>query len=1302
MSVTLSDMRCKYFGKVRNNEGKIVDSRLYQGLLSITSPAMAKKIYGKTITDKFVNEVLPRIPHDSLGEPTLLSILAASEELRNSVNLDAVTKALARDMNLGRPMSKEEVDRIAEDFKKVNPFKGTIYLNPVEHKSNESPVYWTATISGRDQMSPRYAKFIDSLKGILSDAGFSIGALNDYEKALGVRGVLDTDAVASGMKEVIRLAQSPEGIRALPEEFAHLVINGLSSEPRVERLLQYIKTPGVIEKILGDDYQQYKELYGSEEKLAKEAAAKLLTQSLEEIGVTGEQKSILQRLVGLVKHALRRVLSSITPASIDQALANAKGVSLSIAEDTLEGRNTGKLSERVTTREGVYYEIDEKTKKAQELLKRLMRATQIKLRVMENRGSTIGQEIQSKTLSNLQMAFNKGQVLMGITQYMSDVSKHSAKMVELVDQMNEGDPIEKKAGLLSNVLSYTSSYITALQDAKNTLLELKEEFADQRGNDILAIIDPLLRELQYSNVKIREKMKTTFSQFLEGVYGSNMVVIKTGARAGTYSISDLLDYLPSDIGTAEMWMNGMAESTDLVTKIVDMAIRNKIGKAYSDTLDVEKELMAAWKKLKEAGYTNTEFLYEMDSRGIPTGRLITPYDSAAYKDAYMKAVGDLQNRVDFREALEKWKKENPLESFKSKAYENLSAAQKEFYNTYMALKRKAEELLPKSKRDLYRAVSLRKDFIERIAGSGSKEELIKQIKDGILDQFMRRVDDGESAFSKGYLNIQGELIRSIPILYTATLEDPRSLSLDGVSALLAYTAMANRYSQLKGLEDIINIGDDIMKRRKVGIIRGGKKVQAIFDKIGNINLDTPLLKEGENSNAYKMWRHLINTQIYGETSNESDQIQTSGISLMKSASLLNKISTIADMGFNLMLGVANVGTGIVFQNTEAIAGQYFTKSQLGSSDLDFFKELPAIVAELPKRIKTSKVGLFNELMDIDQESLGAFRDRGIAKGTLSRLFSMKTMLFMLGAGDYWIKSRSAMALAKNTKLYQGGKELNLWEALDKVPVNSSDTSQGYRLVLKEGLKDAEGKDFTQQDLIKFRHKITRLNHKIVGMMNTQDLNMAKKTVIGKLAFLYRSWMVPSYNRRFQKSTYDVLMGEESEGYYRTLFRILKNIGNELRAGSVATIAGNLTDTEKYNLRRAITEISQLALTIVAYNILSGAWEDDDKNWLQNFILYELRRMQTEVGAVTPSPRMISEVNNIVKSPVAATRALERLSNLFMGLTNPNNYIEEVQSGKFKGRSRAFKMFIESPLALNANTIMRQLYPEEAIRFYDQN
>lgn len=1296
-------MKCKYFGKVRNKEGKIIDSRLYKGLLSITSKEVADKIYKKTLSDKFITEMLPSFQKDQYGEPTLFSMLLASKELREAVNLDKVAIALTKEFGLTRSQDKDKLLSLKANFDKVNPFKGVLFLNLREHRSSDIPTYWTASISGRDSLTPIQTAFIDRIKSVLSEAGFSIGALTDYEKRLGVKGAFDTEAVANSLKEVIRIAEGEEGLKALPEEFAHLVIEGLSSNPSIERLLRYMGTPGIVEAILGDDYQQYKALYKSEDKLQREAAAKLLAEGLERIALPKSEESILKKLLRLVKNTLNKIFSNITPRTIDSILAESRGLATSIGREALSGKYTEQLKKGIVSKRGVYYELDQRVAKERELLKRLMRAAQVKLRVMENRGSSTGQQIQSKLLQNLSIYYRKGQTLEGITKYMTDVSTHSNKIVEMVDSMDPNASIQDKARFLSNILSYTSSYISSLEDIKTTLLELKEDFKDLRGNEILYLVDSLMKELQYSNVRIQKIMKETFSQFLTEVYGKDTVEINMGSRKGTYRIVDLLEEIPIDVGSIDMWANGIAESTDLVSKIMDLAIRNRESQAYSNVLDIEKELLAATKKLKEAGYSDTEFMYEKDENGIPTGRLLLPYDMEAYSKAYREEVERLRNSPSFRKDLAVWEANHPVTSFVNSEYSRLSEAQKEYYETYMRLKKEIEAKLPKGKRDLYRAVNVRKDFIERLSSSGSISEAWAQIKSGAADLVKRRVDDGESAFSKGYLNLQGEVVKTIPLLYIATLEDPRALSLDSASALLAYAASVEKYVQLKPLEDIINIGDAVLKRRKVGITRSGKKVKAVFDKVKGVDLDTDVIKEGVNSNAYKVWRHLIDTRVYGETSNMSDQLQTSGTSPMKVASLVNKISTIMDMGFNVMLGVANIGTGIIFENTEAVAGEYFNAKELASSDTEFFKELPSIVAELPSRIKTSKIGLFTEKVDIDQQSLSEFRDKGIGKGAISRLFSMKTLLFMLGAGDFWIRTRAAIAMAKHTKLYLDGQETNLWEALERVPIHPEDPSLGYNLVLKEGLVDENGNPFTEKEFFNFKNKVTRVGHKIIGMANPQDLNMARKTVIGKLAFLYRTWMPAAYNRRFQRSTKDILLDEDSEGYYitggRVLWAILKNSAAELRAGRLALITGNLTEAEKTNIKRAATEMLQLALIMISYMALSGAWEDEEKTKWQYFILYELRRLQTEVGAVTPSPYIASEMKNIFKSPVAASRAMERTLNLFQ-LLIPSNYTETIQSGKYEGRSRAFKYFMESPATAMTNTVIRQFYPEEALKFYD--
>ena len=86
--------------------------------------------------------------------------------------------------------------------------------------------------------------------------------------------------------------------------------------------------------------------------------------------------------------------------------------------------------------------------------------------------------------------------------------------------------------------------------------------------------------------------------------------------------------------------------------------------------------------------------------------------------------------------------------------------------------------------------------------------------------------------------------------------------------------------------------------------------------------------------------------------------------------------------------------------------------------------------------------------------------------------------------------------------------------------------------------------------------------------------------------------------------------------------------------------------------------------------------------------------------------MIGEGLKIIKSPAAGINTLEDTLDL-IGLMNPYNY--EVfggedailQSGRYKGESRAYRLFFESPVIPMNRTIYRGLLPEGGIPFYKQ-
>lgn len=1289
-------MKCKNFGKVRNKQGKLVDSRLYKGLLSIAPKNVATTAYKRVLSDKFQDEILPNLPKDEFGQPLLSVIVKMSKELQNSVNLDKLSTAIENELQLKNTHDSTTISVKKELFDKINPFPEKLVF-----EINRNPkIGFTASIVGKNYQSPTQSEFITTLKSILEKAGFSIGSINEFENRIGAIGVFDSEALAKGLKEVIRVANTQEGIDSIPEEFAHLVISSLYDTPQVQRLLSYLNTPGVLEVILGSKYDLYKARYKNQDKLIKEVAGKLLAKSLEEAYDNKKITTTLERLINLVKRVANKLFSRINTSDINKALQVSKGITDGIAIDVLNNKVTDTLARRITKNEGSFYELSDKAEALLNVYKDILKRVSVKLKTMEAKGNTEGIVRQRTLKGQLEAAYNSNNINIGILSYVNDITQHSGYLLKELKKL-EDENIENRAKRLDSAYSYTQSYIASLSDLERSLAYFDHKYEDDH-KEIIDLIRTTKQELQIINTDLQELIKKEVESYLVALSGSDVITITTGVRKGSYTIGELLRELPQDIGQAELWLNSISEGSDIITKLADYGIRLEIGKAYDETLEYSKKIQAMHEEYrKESGTNNTSFMLEKKN-GKVTGRYIKKYDTASYNNDFIVAV---QHSKDPDYTRKNWKKEHPITEYYTSEYEVLNEAERKYYDSFMSI---YEELQKKYKlrgRDLYRAIPVRKNFIQRVFGSKSFSDIKKAIKEGALDQVVRRVDDNESAFSKGYVDIEGELLKTIPMAYIASLEDPEALSDDCTSALIVFSSAATRYEHLKQLEDIINLQDVVMQNRKFKVTKKDKPIKVNHESnIPNIELSEELVKNGIESNAYKQWRHIVDSQIYGETSNKNDVSQSTGVSGMKVAGLINKISVVSSMGFNLALGVANLGTGLIFSNTEAFAGKYFTKKQLLKADKDFFADILNIFADLPRKIKTSKISLFNELMDIENQSLTAFMSQEEGKSMLHRLASMKTIMMFNRAGDFFIRTRTAMAMANNFKLYDSeGNETNLWDSLVEEYIDEANPDKGKRLVLKDNLFYEDGTSFTRNDIQKFRNKITRINQKIIGTTNPQDLNIAKTTVVGKLAFLYRNWMVPSFNRRWQASNYDVLMGEETEGYYRTAFRVLGNIMSELRAGNIANIISDtsktLTDTEKANLKRAITEVVQYALLIIGYNTLSGAWDDEDKSWIQNFVLYELRRLQTEVGVLTPGPQIITEANNILKSPIPSTRTIEKTTNL-LKLIYPSSYMTEIESGRYEGHTRAYKYLMESPIGLCTNTIMRQMYPEEMLKWYE--
>lgn len=253
-------------------------------------------------------------------------------------------------------------------------------------------------------------------------------------------------------------------------------------------------------------------------------------------------------------------------------------------------------------------------------------------------------------------------------------------------------------------------------------------------------------------------------------------------------------------------------------------------------------------------------------------------------------------------------------------------------------------------------------------------------------------------------------------------------------------------------------------------------------------------------------------------------------------------------------------------------------------------------------------------------------------------------------------------------MYVDGKKTNLWDALQ---VEKDDNGIAYLNYKK--IKDADGNQF---DVAAFGRKITHVNQTLFGIYNEEDQNAASRVAVGRLLQQYRKWMKVQMNRRFQPLQYNLATNTWEEGYYVTMGRIL----NELVRGKVqiGQIWDELTEPEKANLKRGIVEIFQFAAVWCLANLIE--WPDDKKRpWLIKLAEYSSKRAAHELGGLTPSFVFLRENLKTIKTPIPAISVVQNSVELLSSCVDPTDWVDDTQTGPYKGMSTLEKNFIKAPI-----------------------
>lgn len=1345
---------CARIPRLRNNKNELGNSRLFTDLLSLSpNREEAVRMYLITKNTDFITTYNSKLTMDEYGEPTLSSLLKVTN-LGSKIDEPKLLKILNEQIGgihkTGRTkmyLNNDENYRIlvqrAIQFNTQSDFRDNYVASVDKIEDSEThKVYIAPFVKPRNKMNSIDAnnmavnhRLNERLREILIGFGIKVGALTSLEERRGISGVADFSQAkdaSTGLIELIRIANGVKGEKALPEEFAHFIIEAMGDHPLINRLINHLVSNNLVASIIGDKYDEYYTQYnGNEAKLAKEAAGKLLAKHLlnNEPTNSSSYKSLLDRVIQAVKN----FFSSLSASQIQKAMIDADNLFNNLAKDILTGQMDKVINIKNIATTEEFYSISERVDRDKKLLQDIINNELKRLKIYEKRNPNGAFSANQRMLKDkLEKELLQNTEIEGIYMFLDNALEELQKVSERLDTMlnTPATNMEERARVLRDIRNYIHSYSRMTDEILGALREEERSTDNRYGQKVRVALDNVNSLISSLTKDYKNVAMPLFVDFIKPFLGESVVIQFGKYKGRIFTAEELIKTAHEDISLFDRWLDSMADSSDFMLKILDQAVKKSKENARKETIDVKKEIEAATIKLEQAGIKNTEWMFEVDSNGNFTGNYISEINHALFRENMSAMFKKLNERygkspvgadIDRYNAERKaWFEANmetvdgvrmPKKSiYESKEFKKLNGAQREYYNTVIAIKTKLDSLLPDKYTNLLSAVKIRKDLVDRVKNSDSVKSGVTQVWESIKDTFIKRTDDVDFGDRATVMDFEGREVQMLPIYFTKFKEgeSPNDISTDISSTLTAYAAMANDFNEMNKIINTLEVGRDLLREREITQTEGDKSLTEKFKIMGRV-VENKLTKHGNETHFMERLNDFFEMQVYGRYMADEGTFGKTNIDKAKVINFVNRMTSMNNLALNVLSGIGNLVNGKVMMRIESMAKEFFTERNVLKADTIYAKEMPELLGQLGDRIKTSKLALWNEYFNVLQDYEKEVRDTNFNRKTwFSRMFGTSALFFINNAGEHWMQTRTSLALADNYKMKApNGSKVSLWDAMEVVYIDPNNKKLGAKLKVKAGYTKEDGSEFTKEDEYKFSRKNAGINQRMYGIYNKLDRSAIQRIAIGRMGIMYRKWMKPSINRRFKSATYNYDLNSWTEGYYLTTGRFMLSLFQDLKKTQfdIASKWSEMTSTEKANIKRAFTEVAHFLAVALVLGMIE--WDDDDdRPWLSKLTEYSLRRLYTELGVLIPSPAMFNEGLKIIKSPAAGINMAEKAMNL-VDIMNPMNYEvfngEEalLKQGAYKGMSKAQQSLLKSPLAPMYHTVIRAVYIEDQIPFYKQ-
>lgn len=895
-------------------------------------------------------------------------------------------------------------------------------------------------------------------------------------------------------------------------------------------------------------------------------------------------------------------------------------------------------------------------------------------------------ELRDK-INMLQAELDGKRYLYGVTNFLNE-ALNEAQSIETIYRnalLTPGTKLEIVAARSSAILEIMDiiagykSIVDALSNMQS--LAMDENISEQ---DIKNVED-----LAKSVKKIFDDSKTTIEDLKKNTL-IDLCVEYLGEKTynGT-AIADIVKMSQEDSSWLDKLYAGSSMSNPILA-VVGTIIRDAQSKRNQELVQISMEIRRTTNRLRKAGINNTDFIYEAD------GHIVSDIDWVLYETEREKAIKEFarsgKKSIELAEAIEMWEEENteerivdptngrtervPNSNYRKEF--NLTGERLRYYRDMMRLKGRLGSMIPDYAQSQFLPPQKRRSFLDAIkASKGNPAKIAKAILNKLQELYKVREDDTTYNYN-GIITEEGETltrrrgsydntpIKRIPIFFVRKLEDPGELLKDFSGAMQAFASTTVNYKYMNEIVDTVEFVRDYVENQKLGDTdRKGASTAEVHDT-KYTRLIKKLWSAEKATNTIGIIEGLIDAQIYGIKLKDSGNWTKVARSILEYTSMRSLTVNIKGMIANYLVGevqmLIEAGSSEFYDVADYAwaNAKVFGDASIGAPGriIDFFRDN---VDNLPNLLAQRFEPLDDQYRELSEERYFTGRLRHIA--------SKDWKFIGYGIGEYAIHMVTMYAVLHNIKVRIDGKERSgltkytLYDAFEKG--ENVDGSSTLKLKDNVEYKDKDGNWVAVDDayLDKIKDRIRYCNHTTHGAMSEEDKGIIHRTMAGRFVMNLRQWMVGHYSRRFRKRHYEGSLKEDREGYWYTVGRVVWSWCQSMYhfQSEYATKYKDLTLDQRKNCRRALMEFAILVASL-ALSFGMGEPEDHKKEFWYRMAMYQVRRLKMETMASVPV-LMLTEIVNMLNSPIAATNTINSLLYMFVGLPD---VAKQVKRGRYKG------------------------------------